>query len=46
METVLAFVAKRERFDLPPDAAKEIINDSNGNMRKAVLILEALKMQS
>lgn len=46
MEVVLAYVAKKERFDLPPDVAREIINDANGNMRKAVLVLEALKMQS
>ena len=46
MEIVLAYVAKKERFDLPPAAAVEIIEDSNGNMRKAILVLEALKMQS
>lgn len=46
MEIVLAYVAKKERFDLPPKAAVEIIEDSNGNMRKAILVLEALKMQS
>ncbi|KAF8591055.1 P-loop containing nucleoside triphosphate hydrolase protein [Ramaria rubella] len=46
METVLAYVAKKEKFDLPPEAAAEIIKDSNGNMRKAILVLEALKMQS
>ncbi|KAF8529864.1 P-loop containing nucleoside triphosphate hydrolase protein [Gautieria morchelliformis] len=46
MEIVLAYVAKKERFDLPPEAAAEIIEDCNGNMRKAILVLEALKMQS
>ncbi|KAF8525782.1 P-loop containing nucleoside triphosphate hydrolase protein [Hysterangium stoloniferum] len=46
METVLLHVAKKERFNLPEKAAKEIIDDSNGNMRKAILVLEALKMQS
>lgn len=46
MEVTLAYVAKKERFDLPPEAAAEIIKDSNGNMRKAILVLEALKMQS
>ena len=46
MGVVLAYVAKKERFDLPPEAAAEIIKDSNGNMRKAILVLEALKMQS
>ena len=46
METVLTHVAKRAYFDLPPEVAQEIIKDSGGNMRKAVLVLEALKMQS
>jgi replication factor C subunit 3/5 len=46
MYAVMAHVAKKERFDLPPDAAKEIAQDSNGNLRKALLVLEALKMQS
>ena len=46
MGEVLAYVAKKERFDLPPDAAQKIIEDSNGNMRKAILVLEALKMQT
>ncbi|KAJ7067148.1 P-loop containing nucleoside triphosphate hydrolase protein [Mycena amicta] len=39
MITVLTHVAKRA-------VAQEIANDSNGNMRKAILVLEALKMQS
>ncbi|KAF8627060.1 hypothetical protein AX17_006400 [Amanita inopinata Kibby_2008] len=46
MLTVLQYVAKRVGFDLPPDAADKIAEDSEGNMRKAILILEALKMQS
>jgi len=46
MENVLGKVAKRAGFDLPPAAASEIILDSNGNLRKAILVLEALKMQS
>ncbi|KAJ7732711.1 P-loop containing nucleoside triphosphate hydrolase protein [Mycena metata] len=46
MHTVLGHVAKRAGFDLPPEAAQEIINDSGGNLRKAILVLEALKMQS
>ncbi|KAK2460294.1 hypothetical protein APHAL10511_007683 [Amanita phalloides] len=46
MLTVLKHVAKRVGFDLPPEAADKIIEDSEGNMRKAVLVLEALKMQS
>jgi replication factor C subunit 3/5 len=46
MYKVMAHVAKKERFDLPPEAAKEIAQDANGNLRKALLVLEALKMQS
>ncbi|KAF8599115.1 P-loop containing nucleoside triphosphate hydrolase protein [Ceratobasidium sp. AG-I] len=46
MEAALRQVAKREKFDLPDEAAARIIQDSAGNMRKAVLVLEAMKMQS
>ncbi|KAF8071780.1 P-loop containing nucleoside triphosphate hydrolase protein [Lyophyllum atratum] len=46
MEVVLNYVAKRAPFTLPPEAAKKIIDDSGGNLRKAILVLEALKMQS
>jgi len=46
MEKVLEHVAKKEKFDLPPTASQQIIEDSNGNLRKAILVLEALKMQS
>ncbi|CCM04266.1 uncharacterized protein FIBRA_06435 [Fibroporia radiculosa] len=46
MSEVLRYVAGREQFDLPDDAAREIVQDANGNMRKALLVLEALKMQS
>jgi len=46
MNTVMQFVSKRAGFDLPPDAADKIIEDSGGNLRKAILVLEALKMQS
>lgn len=46
MQTVLQFVSKRAGFDLPPEAASKIIDDSGGNLRKAILVLEALKMQS
>lgn len=45
MNTVLNHVAKKERFHLPADAATSIIKESNGNMRKALLVFEALKMQ-
>ncbi|KAF9004054.1 P-loop containing nucleoside triphosphate hydrolase protein [Cyathus striatus] len=46
MLDVLSFVARRAGFDLPPEAGNQIIEDSGGNMRKAILVLEALKMQS
>lgn len=46
MSNVLTYVARRAGFTLPPEAAEEIIDDSNGNLRKAILVLEALKMQS
>jgi len=44
--TVLKYVAKRTGFDLPPEAGEKIVEDSNGNLRKAILVLEALKMQT
>ena len=44
--TVLQYVSKRAGFDLPPEAGEKIIQDSAGNLRKAILVLEALKMQS
>ncbi|OCH94388.1 P-loop containing nucleoside triphosphate hydrolase protein [Obba rivulosa] len=46
MEKVLQHVATREKFHLPDEAAHAIVTDSGGNMRKAVLVFEALKMQS
>ncbi|TFK49619.1 P-loop containing nucleoside triphosphate hydrolase protein [Heliocybe sulcata] len=46
MQHALEYVAKREKFTLPPEASQQIIEDSNGNLRKAMLVLEALKMQS
>jgi replication factor C subunit 3/5 len=46
MEGVLHYVAKRAPFTLPPEVAKKIVDDSGGNLRKAILVLEALKMQS
>lgn len=46
MNACLQYVAKMEKFDLPPDTAQEIVVDSGGNLRKALLVLEALKMQS
>jgi len=46
MDAALRYVAKKEKFDLPDAAAAEIVKDASGNLRKALLILEALKMQS
>ena len=46
MLNVLQLVAKRAGFDLPPEAGNKIVDDSGGNLRKAILVLEALKMQS
>ncbi|KAG6882829.1 hypothetical protein C0992_010566 [Termitomyces sp. T32_za158] len=46
MEVVLNYVAKRAPFTLPPEVGRKIIEDSGGNLRKAILVLEALKMQS
>jgi hypothetical protein len=47
MLTVLNHVAKRAGAGLlPEDMADEIIIDANGNMRKAILVFEAMKMQS
>ena len=47
MLTVLNHVAKRAGAgSVPEDVADEIITDANGNMRKAILVFEAMKMQS
>ncbi|KAI0783618.1 P-loop containing nucleoside triphosphate hydrolase protein [Abortiporus biennis] len=46
MKLVLDFVAKRQGFGIDPEAAQEIVQDSGGNLRKAILVFEALKMQS
>ena len=47
MLTVLNHVAKRAGAgSIPEDVADQIIIDSNGNMRKAILVFEAMKMQS
>ena len=45
MSKVLHHVAKRERFALPDPACDSIISSSDGNLRKALLVFEALKMQ-
>lgn len=46
MQIVLEHVAKKLKFDLPEEASQQIAEDSGGNMRKALLVFEALKMQS
>ncbi|TIB03434.1 hypothetical protein E3P96_00739, partial [Wallemia ichthyophaga] len=46
MSTVLTQVAKKEKFQLPEDVAKQIGKESTGNLRKALLVLEAMRMQS
>lgn len=46
MTEVLKFVAKREKFHLPENVAQQIFADSDGNLRKAILVLEALRIQS
>ncbi len=47
MLTVLSHVAKRAGAgSLPEDMTNEIITDADGNMRKAILVFEAMKMQS
>lgn len=43
---ILQKVSKNVGFDLPPNAAEKIAEESSGNLRKAILVLEALKMQS
>ncbi|ORY28295.1 P-loop containing nucleoside triphosphate hydrolase protein [Naematelia encephala] len=45
MSKVLHHVAKKERFSLPETAAQQIIDTSSGNLRKALLVFEAMKMQ-
>ncbi|KAI0067329.1 P-loop containing nucleoside triphosphate hydrolase protein [Artomyces pyxidatus] len=47
MKAVLSYVASRAGAgSIPDEAADEIISDANGNMRKAILVFEALKMQT
>ncbi|WFD34701.1 Replication factor C (RF-C) subunit [Malassezia cuniculi] len=46
MGRVLRHVAKRERFHLPDEVAAEIIENAQGNLRKALLVLETLHVQS
>jgi replication factor C subunit 3/5 len=43
--TILQHVAKKEKFQLPGEVAMNLARDADGNVIKAVLMLEALKMQ-
>jgi replication factor C subunit 3/5 len=45
MTKCLQHVAKRERFHLPDPARDAVLATSQGNLRKALLVLEAMKMQ-
>ena len=45
MTGVLQHVAKKEKFKLSDEVASNIVRDADGNTRKAVLMLEAMKMQ-
>ncbi|TIB72211.1 DNA clamp loader, partial [Wallemia mellicola] len=46
MTIVLNHVAKKERFQIPDDVAQQIGKEATGNLRKALLVLEAMRMQS
>ena len=46
MLNVLELVAKRAGFDLPPEAGNKTVENSGGNLRKAILVIEGLKTQS
>ena len=46
MARVLRHVAKREKFHLPDHVADEIVRNAEGNVRKAILVLETLRVQS
>ncbi|KAI0072954.1 P-loop containing nucleoside triphosphate hydrolase protein [Panus rudis PR-1116 ss-1] len=44
---VLQYIAKKQPFrEIDIDIAREIARDSNGNLRKAILVFESLKMQT
>ena len=47
MVKVMHHVADRQGFKIPEDGGvvREIAVDANGNLRKALLVFEALKMQ-
>ena len=43
---VLRHVAKREKFHLPDNISSDIARNADGNVRKAILVLETLRVQS
>lgn len=45
MVAVLQYVKNKEKLQADDDVLREIAQDANGNMRKALLVFEALKMQ-
>jgi replication factor C subunit 3/5 len=45
MTKVLQHVAKKERFHIPEPALDSILSTTNGNLRKALLVFEAMRMQ-
>lgn len=45
MTKVLQHVAKKERFHVPDPALQSILETSNGNLRKGLLVFEAMRMQ-
>ena len=45
MTRVLQHVAKKERFHIPDPALDSILQSTNGNLRKALLVFEAMRMQ-
>lgn len=46
MSKCLRYVAKKENFHLPDQVSNKIYQDSNGNLRKAILVLETLYSQN
>ena len=46
MINVMKVVVEKERMQSDDAVLREIAKDANGNMRKALLVLEALKMQT
>ena len=46
MVQVMKHVATKQNMKDDEDVLREIAQDANGNMRKALLVFEALKMQT